>query len=240
MFRIAIKALCAASIALPSAFSAVGCAGPTHTSDVRFDVATLESTASADDLPRTAIFAERTATFQITRGQHAGDRLTLSVTRDGSTGTITRTLGDGTKLSEQRFEITNDGTVIERAFQNHERDVIVELEPDLRLWPVKGRTQKLDFRLPKLSDPDSIKERGTATNTATIESLDTVTTPAGTFEAIRVRIVFESDLTAADAKRITERWYTRDHGLIAERWDETVKAFGIPIEQSSRTIVRTP
>jgi len=239
MFRIIRKAVVGVGAALAAVLPAWGCAGPMQTGDARFDVLTLETDVRADDLARSAIFAERRATFRITRGEHAGERLTLVTTRTGERGELARALGDGTELSVQRFEITAGGAVMERAFRNIERGVIVELEPDLRLWPIGGTSQKMDIRLPRLSDPGTIRERGTATNVATVESLDRVSTPAGTFEAVRVRIVFESDLTAADAERITERWYSAEHGLVAERWDETVRAFGIPIEQSKRTIVRT-
>jgi len=51
--------------------------------------------------------------------------------------------------------------------------------------------------------------------------------------------VCSSDLRAANAVRVTERWYTKELGLVAERYDETVRTLGIPVEQSVLTIVRT-
>ena len=105
------------------------------------------------------------------------------------------------------------------------------------LWPVDGREQSFTIRLPRVSNPKSIREKGTATATMTVESIDTVETPAGTFQAVRVRIDFRSDLSAANAHRVTERWYTKEHGLIAEQFRETVKAFGLTVEQNERAIV---
>lgn len=216
-------------------------AGCTATPEIGndLDVRTKHAIDDAGALSRGDLFDARNATFRVTRGDLSGKTMRLDVARNADRGTITRTLDDGTILSELRFEFEGQ-RVFERGFRNHERDVTVQLRPDQRLWPIDGRTQTMDIRIVKLSDPNTVKERGEAKSTMTVESLDTVTTPAGVYDAVRVRTVFESGLRAAKAKRITERWYAPGEGLIAERFDETVTALGIPIERTSRTIVRTP
>jgi hypothetical protein len=226
---------------LPALFwllSLAACAAPTEIGN-DLSIETIRPDAPESRLSLNDLYGPRESAFRITRGELAGKSLTITIDRVGDRGTITRALDDADTLSEQRFEV-DDGAVIERGFRNHERDVIVQLRPDQRLWPIDGETQEMDIRIVKLEDPETVKERGEATSTMTIESLDTVTTPAGVFEAVRVRTAFESDLRAAKARRITERWYAPGEGLIAERFDETVTALGIPIEKTARTIVRTP
>lgn len=215
---------------------APGCAGPPR-SVSEFEPAVVRASAPDDALSIEALFFEGEAVYDILRGENAGGRLTVTVTRAGDTATITRTLGDGTVLNEQRVRIEGDAAT-ETGFRNVERDVIVDVNPDQRLWPLGRDAQEMDIRIRRLDNPDSLKERGTATVSMTVESVDRLTLPIGTVEAVRVRIVFKSDLRAADAERVTERWYTKEQGLVAERWDETVTAFGLTVERSARTIVR--
>ncbi len=189
-----------------------------------------------DAIDAETLFAERESTYKILSGSDEGSTLTIKIERSNDRGRETRTLGSDELLSEAKFTVGSGG-VIEQSFDNHERDVSVKLDPKQQLWPIDGAEQSFKIMLPRVSNPKSIRERGAATATMTVESIDRVETPAGTFEAVRVRIVFLSDLKAANAERITERWYTKDRGLIAEQFRETVKAFGLTVEQNERAFV---
>jgi len=227
------------SIALLSIFiAATGCES-IRTTETPFEIITSSESHDAPPLAADWLFAEGEAHYEIIRSTNAGATMTIRTERDGDLGTQTRTLDDGTVLSEQRFRINPDGSVAELGFRNHERDVTVDVNPNQKLWPIDGETQAFQIRLPRISNPDSIRERGTAKSTATIESIDELITPIGRLTAVRIKIVFESDLRAANAVRVTERWYTKELGLVAERYDETVRTLGIPVEQSVLTIVRT-
>jgi len=215
--------------------SLAACTGPPPITR-GFELRALNAPAPDGALHLDALFAPRESSFKILRGQHAGQTLHLTITRDGDRATITRSLEDGTVLNEQHVRVRKN-TAIETSFKNHERNVIVELKPKQTLWPIDGLTKHMRIRLPRLDNPSKLKERGTATSITTIESIDLIETPSGPLEAVRVRTVFESQLRAASATRTTDRWYTNELGLVAERWDETVTAFGITIERSERTIV---
>jgi len=200
-----------------------------------FEPVILKNPVPADALSIDTLFAPRESRFDILRGDHLGETLILTTTREDDRATITRTLESGTVLNTQRIRLQLDAAA-ETGFENNERNVIVRLSPRQALWPISGSTQNMRIRLPRLDKPDKLKERGTATSTTTIESIDLLETPDGPIEAVRVRTVFESDLRAATARRVTDRWYTNELGLVAERWDEIVKAFGLTVEQSARTI----
>ena len=202
------RAFCRFSALLITLLVVPACTGiQTYGADAREPIETdipvtiASRTVPGDAISAETLFAEGRSTYSIVSGSDKGGTLTITTERSGDRGREVRTLEGDTLLSEARFEF-GSGTVTEHAFDNHERDVSVKLDPKQQLWPVDGREQSFTIRLPRVSNPKSIREKGTATATMTVESIDTVETPAGTFQAVRVRIDFRSDLSAANAHRV--------------------------------------
>lgn len=183
--------------------------------------------------------------YEVTEGAHKGAVLRES-RRPGPTPAswlITRHIEGEAKAQEERLQKLDEssGSLLLPSTKNFERNVAVLFDPPALTAPAilgAGETVRTEFkmRLPILDKPSKLREKGTGRSEITSVSEQRIRTGAGEFDAVLVREVFTSDFSKASAVRTIDRWYAPGVGLVAERWHEEVKAFGIPIESSSQAI----
>lgn len=187
--------------------------------------------------------------YAIVDGPMKGGTLLMSreARSEGAGWTITsRVEGRDAPLDVRHQSIDpDDGSLVLTLLVNHERGVRVEMTPapvtvPARLAPGDRLARDVALRLPLIENPRRLREKGTGRSEFTYEGEQEVTTPAGTFAAHLLREVFTSRFSAATAVRTIDRWYAKNRGLIAERWEEEVTVFGVVVERSIRGMVVLP
>jgi hypothetical protein len=159
--------------------------------------------------------------------------------------TITRRFeGDAQPLEVTRLRLAPDGGLTLAGASNVERGVRVVLDPPPTAIPARLQRgvpdhAEMSIRLPRLDAPGRLREQGRAERTLTFLGERLVRLGERETPAAHVREVFTSRLSAATAVRITDRWYVRGRGLIAERWTEEVRALGVVVESSGRAMRAT-
>lgn len=183
--------------------------------------------------------------YVIVEGPKAGKlmRVTRRAGADSRSWILTRRIEGEGGPQEERFQAIDpaDGSLVLASMKNHERGVIVETSPaaltaPARIDPAATITREMTMKLPRLDQPTRLREKGTARSELTYAGDQLIATPGGAFEARLLREVFVSDLTNAIAKRTIERWFAEGVGLVAERWEEEVRVFGVVIERSVQGI----
>lgn len=239
-------------VILPAALLLWGCAG---TSTIETDAptpwtteaASTERSLAARDVMPWLFDAEaraHTARYLIVEGEHAGDHLLevrepIELDGGGSAWKVTREAvaqgadaGSGEVLNERVFAIADDRGIVLDSMVNHARGVIVEFDPKMRsmpesLEPGAPFERESDVRLPKIANPEQLRDQGSAKMTLELLGAQRVTTPMSSFEALRSLETFITDTRFAKATRTIERWIAPDTGVVAERWSEDVKALGL-------------
>ncbi len=182
--------------------------------------------------------------YDIIEGKHAGAVLVEEVRRkspDVEAWTVTRRVKTKKEpLEEATFERREDGGIVLTGSVNHDRGVIVEMDPrpvtiPASLEPGAMHKQEMKMRLPLISRPSRLRDKGTGTMELTYVDDQAVRLGGGgeRITARHTREVFTSKLGKATAVRTIDRWFAPGHGLVAERWTEEVRLFGgMPIESS--------
>lgn len=183
--------------------------------------------------------------FEVIFGGHKGETMLRTQERlsEGQWRQIWSVEGAEEPLEEQTLSLDDDGAVRLGPIVKHDRGLSVVMDPTPIVMPQVLRGEdpvetSFDMRLPLLSNPDQLRAQGTGTLTMELAGRQRVWTPRGSVDAWLIREVFTTDLNVSSSRRETERWYEPEKGLVLERWRETVRAFGLVIERSSRTIVR--
>lgn len=195
-----------------------------------------------------------TARYLIVEGEHAGDHLLevrepIDLEGGGSGWRVTREAvapdadaGSGEVLNERVFAIAGDGGIVLDAMTNHARGVIVEFDPKMISMPEtldlgEPFERESAVRLPRLSNPEQLRDQGSARMTLELLGSQRAQTPADSFEALRALETFITDTRFAKATRTIERWVAPGAGVVAERWTEDVRAMGIFGGSSSQAIL---
>lgn len=142
----------------------------------------------------------------------------------------------GEKLSEHTFRHAPDGGVAMLQTVEHADKVVTSFEPPLVVLPGRldgGSTLRQTLRMVvrPIGKPETIQSEGAASNELTYVADETVETPAGTFEAARVRSVLKVKLGTANVTATTDAWYAPGVGLVAQRRQERVTVFGVPVRE---------
>lgn len=174
------------------------------------------------------------ARFEVVEGKHAGKTLLLTQQRllGAPRWSVVRQIeGDATPIERRVQELREGPSLYLVEFWNDERGVRVVFDPDpltmpATLEPGATASSEQKMTLPTIANPKRIRERGTGRMDLTYIADQTITTPAGTFDAARTREVYTSKLKNATATRTIDRWHAPGVGLVAERWEETVTILG--------------
>ncbi len=190
----------------------------------------------------------RTRLFEVVEGEDEGSRRRMEVSNESGTLRITTTLaGEDRPRSAERMRVGTGGDLVSERSVTRDRDVITEFDPPLLVFPARlepgtparGTNR---FIVHPLSDPERVKQRGNATVEITLVGREAVSLPDAVVQALRVRTRLEVDFGAAEVERTTDQWLMPGAGLIAERYDETIRVLGVPTERRHGTMraVRTP
>ena len=207
-----------------------------------FIAAHAAGVSGATGAPESASFSS----FEVVEGSHAGKVLVLTQRALAEPGRyeLVRSLQGREQPLERRVQrLEPDGTLMLEDMKNVERGVIVEFDPDPVTMPPRleagvpiAGTQKM--RLPLISNPRKLRERGEGEMTLIYTGDQTVRSVFGEVRAARILEVYTSRLKNATAVRTIERWYAHPHGLIAERWEEVVTILGGVVVERSRHAMR--
>jgi hypothetical protein len=138
----------------------------------------------------------------------------------------------------------DDGALVMPSMDNIDREVRVVFEPPLLVFPAAldpGATVREQSKMTvhPIDKPARVKERGTGTIDITFVALERIELHGKPVDAARVRVVFRSDLRAADAEHVTERWLDpggeeegadaarAGSGTLRESWAEEVVVLGL-------------
>jgi hypothetical protein len=175
---------------------------------------------------------EKTFTFQITSGSKAGNTQSLGLKQARRPG--------GTQAWRWRFAPslaafvtpTADGDFVVSAVTDHDDGVIVVTTPANPLVlkgikPGESRSFKQTVAVNYLDDPSRLYHSGSMTGAYTYVGTYRVTVPAGTFDAILVRLDWRGEIWLAHVKATTWYFFARGVGVVAMITNEDVSAFWI-------------
>lgn len=136
-----------------------------------------------------------------------------------------------------------DGAILAGAVEDLEHEALTRYDPPLPMLPAgiepgEPMTSRADLTVLDRSNPDRQKDRGSCERTITYEADQSVITPAGRFDCLRIRSEYEADLTLATVTQTSVAWYAPRVGMVAERYREQVKAFIINTDKQWRMLLR--
>lgn len=186
--------------------------------------------------------AATTSFAVMTEDGDASGEITVSIEPDSESQRwrlVYQRSGDESPFREDVLSMTDDGAVMIET-TDFERDALTVYDPPLTLMPsvlAPGEPfeQTVDMVVHPANDRESVKRRGSGTQTLELVGAQSVRTSSGRVDAMHVRSRFEAELAPARVVNDTERWYASDQssvGFVAERYDETLFIFGV--ESSSQ------
>ncbi len=191
--------------------------------------------------------AERSALrFRVTEGEDAGKTGTRVVERRGDGGArVAWIVGEVGSEPEQVSLLTvgEDGGAAVTRVRNADRERINTFEPALLYFPralEAGRTleREADVSVASVDEPGEVQHRGSVTKTLELVGTRTIDVAGQQVKTVVVREVMKFTFGPASVRVVTDRWYSREHGLVREAYDETVNKFILGTERRGRTIER--
>lgn len=184
-------------------------------------------------------------TYEVVEGPDAG-ALMRSTRRPGpeaGTWLMTRKLDSEDEPREERLQLIDpsSGGLILRSMKNFERNVNVQFSPGAltvpaSLAPDQSVVSEMSLRLPYLDRPGKLREKGTGRAEITYAADQRVRIGERSVDTRLLREIFTTTLTSAVATRTIERCFAPGKGLVAERWEEEVRVFGVVVERSVQAI----
>ena len=192
----------------------------------------------------------RSRTFEIVAGESSGHERRLDVrTEDGEIVVTSTIVGEEHPESVDRWTVSADGSLVALRSMTRDHEVITGFDPPLlvfpkRLEPGAPATMSNEFIVHPVAHPSRVKQRGKATLSITLVGIEEVTLGSGSIDALHVRSELKIDFGVAAVDRVTDQWFAvgkgeeRDGigGIIAERYDETIKVLGIQTERHAGTM----
>lgn len=182
--------------------------------------------------------------YEIVGGGPPEVRIVFGSTENGDAPLMTmeRRRGDD-RLERRQVRVSESDGLVMSEITNDDRDVITRFDPPLTMFPGKLRrgetyTQKVAMTVHPADTPERIQNRGTGTVEIALDMKQAVQTAGGAVETVRVKTVFTTDLGVAKVVRTTYAWFEPGVGLIAERFEENIRALLVPLESSGQTIIR--
>lgn len=186
--------------------------------------------------------------WEVLDGEHAGKVIREERTAEGDNIWRVRSVIEGEEkaIDEQvlRYD-ESTGSVVLADLRQIDRGVRVEMRPSPSAMPAqleRGEvvTQKFAVRMPYLDNPRRLRAQGHGEMTLEYAADQSLRVSGKPVDARRVKEVFTTNVTAANAVRTIERWFVPGTGRVAERWDEEVKILGLISERTSQTVRLLP
>lgn len=183
--------------------------------------------------------------FDVVAGKNKGEILIEDIERLGDNQwTIELRLErDDVVLEKRPLSLRSDGAVVLGPITKHDRGLTVEMTPAPVVMPpefLMGQPIRslMSMRLPTLANPEILRGQGTGVMELTLLGTQRVIYAGKPHRAWLIREVFTTDLGISSVRRVADRWYVPEVGLVLEKWEERVKALGLVIERSSRAMRR--
>lgn len=109
-----------------------------------------------------------------------------------------------------------------------------------RITPGETVTSAFHMKVHPLGKPDEVNTEGDATNTVACIGHETISTPAGTFETMKVRSVFKALMGNVEVENVTETWFAPRRGIVAETRTQRVTAMGVQVRSGAESWVLAP
>ncbi|MEM1422569.1 MAG: hypothetical protein AAGH64_01055 [Planctomycetota bacterium] len=196
--------------------------------------------AIADALDRGTPLTQR---FRIVSGDDSGATGTRSVSVDGDGRAVVGWTVEGEDGPRQENHVVRDaaGDLRVERMPNRERGVVTRFEPAFLHFPSVLEVdtpvqQTLEMLVADFDTPGRIKQTGDAVSTLTLLGGADVLVDGAPRVALVVRAELESAFGPARVVRVADRWFLQELGFVGERFDETVRIFGLRSEQRTREI----
>lgn len=176
--------------------------------------------------------SEGTRRYRALSGEHAGKVvvITTAPAEAPSTWTIdVRAEAAPEPVRIDTVRVEKSGAVVLLESLNPGDKVVSRYQPPMVLLPAQlapGETadQRFEITVHPVSNPAAVSNRGKATHTLTLEGRGALPSVGA---ALVVRAELAIELSGANVKRITESWYARGTGLVAERFSEEIRILGL-------------
>lgn len=175
---------------------------------------------------------ERTLSYQITAGQKAGTNQTLHIEKGKRPNGRPAWRFGLTPSIEGFIRQTSEGDLIMPAVSDSEEGVVIVTTPPnpfvlKGMQPGESRTLSQTVAVYYLDDPTSRDYSGTLKGTYTYVGTYQVTVPAGTYDAILLRLNYEGKIGPASTQDTAYYFFAAGVGLVAMVSQEDVEAFWI-------------
>jgi hypothetical protein len=173
---------------------------------------------------------EKSQTFQVVAGPHAGTVQTLGLWRARRPGGRMAWRFQLTPSLNGFMRETQDGDIIMAALTDAGEGVVVVTTPanpfvPKGIQPGEARTYSQQVSVNYLDDPSDQKYSGTINGTYTYLGTYQVTVPAGTFPAVLFRVSCEGKVGPAHTQNTGYNFFAPGVGMVAMILEEDVTAF---------------
>ena len=176
--------------------------------------------------------AERTSSYLVTSGPNAGNTQTLKVAKRQRPGGQMAWRAALSPSQAGFIRQTPEGDLMMPAVSDSDHDVIVVTTPAnpfllKGMKPGETRTFKQTVSVNYLDDPSRQDYSGSMTGTYTYVGTYQVTVPAGTYQAVLMRLKYEGKVGPAHTEDTAYYFFAPQVGTVAMITQEDVEAFWI-------------
>lgn len=175
---------------------------------------------------------ERTPIYQVTSGTHAGNTQTLAVAKTHRPNGVQAWRFQMSPSLAGFIRQTSVGDLVMPAVSDHSEGVVVVTTPanpfvPNGMQPGETRSYSQQVSVNYLDDPTDQRYSGTLNGTYTYLGTFQVTVPAGTFNAVALRVKCEGKVGPAHTKNTAYNFFAPGVGMVAMIMQEDVSAFWI-------------
>lgn len=166
--------------------------------------------------------------YKITEGEGEGDVVKYVYKKHKSKPNVM--VVDTANKRMKHLSFDKDGVLVMLGAIDLKHNAYSKYDPPLPvLKPDMKKGDKLETEAKILivnkNDEEQVLDRGTCTQTITHQGMEKITTPAGTFECIKLEVKYTAKLGTASVEKTSVEHYAKGVGLVREYTDEKVAAF---------------
>ncbi len=239
----------AVAASLAAALQFAGCAANTHArSDISGEPAPASGVVLADVAYPLAAGEKHFSFERSTLGGIEQVRVVrTSVPQDNGTWLVHTEQFDeanpgGERISSNRYARTGRGVALLEVLDYISGTQTVFLDGGLLVMPTTARPEGLysssvTVEIFDIGQPGTIRQHGTARRDIEFLAREPVTTPAGTFQAARLRSTLLMRLTTANVTQTDHLWIDDQLGIVAEDSRMQARSFGVPVRNRSKLLL---
>lgn len=152
---------------------------------------------------------------------------------------------DNKKRSDVTLKVDEQGAIYVVQSVEAAENVFTEFNPPMLMLPAEmkaGQTLTSTFHMVvrPLGRPDEVSTEGDATNTVECLGHETISTPSGTYETVKIRSTLKALMGNVEVENVTVSWFAPQHGIVAETRTQRVVAMGLQVRSAAESWVLAP